>query len=82
MVVPKKYEYSKLIRSRLSHGCYRELSYESRKSLTILFRSIIDGECNSEQKRKILNSSPDFSSYENFELVKGKIKTCILKNDV
>jgi hypothetical protein len=82
MITPKKMEYAKLVRNRLSPGYFRPLSYESKKNLTLLFRSIIDGEINSEQKRKILNSRSEFSSYENFEIIKGKIKSSVLKDDV
>jgi hypothetical protein len=82
MLVPKKFEYEKLIRGRYPTGYISELSYESRKNLTQLFRSLIEGEIESEQKRKLLNSSIGFSSYENFEIVKGRFKSAILKSDV
>lgn len=83
MISPKKYEYAKLLRNRYPNEAYYfDLSYESKKNLTLLFRSIIEGEVSSELKRKILNSAPDFSSYENFEVIKGKFKTSILREDV
>ncbi len=82
MILPKKSEYSKILRGRLSCSYYTELSYESKKNLSNLLRGIIDGENNSENQRKFLNSGPSFSSYENFEFVKGMLKSSILKEDI
>jgi hypothetical protein len=81
MVIPLKYEYSQLIKNRRSENV-TELSYDSRKSLTQLFRSLIDGEINSESKRKTFTENQSFSTYENFELVKAKFQSYITKFDV
>jgi hypothetical protein len=82
MVTPKKYEYSKILRNRSPDEYFNGLSYESRKLLTQLFRSIIDSEATAEQRRKFLADYPGFSSYEYFELIKGKYSPGIIKDDV
>jgi hypothetical protein len=82
MISPKKSEYSKLIRNRYPVDLFRGYSYETRKIICNLFRSMFEGEISAEHKRKLINSSSSFSSYENYEIIKGKFKSSILKEDV
>ena len=81
MVTPSKYEYENLIHKRVP-GYYTELSYESRKTLTNLFKSLLDVEASSEHKRRILNNTYGFSTYEMFEFIKSRFNSYISKPDV
>jgi hypothetical protein len=73
-----------LIRNRFSakYSSFRDLSFDTRKNLNNLFKSIIEGEQSAENKRRLLTSPTSFSSYENFEMVKGRYKSSIGKEDV
>ena len=82
MITPKKYEYGKLLRNRYVPGIFMGLSLETRKTIEMLFRTIIESEIQAEKIKRKFTSLPNFSSYENFEFIKGKYKSNILKEDV
>jgi hypothetical protein len=82
MITPIKYEYSKLIKNRLPYEYDNGLSMESRRILGKLFTAIIESETAIESKRTLLNSSPYFSSYDSYELIKGRFKSFISREDV
>jgi hypothetical protein len=82
MVVPLRSEYSRLIRNRYptSYGC--EISYDTRRTVSQLLKAIIEAESVAEHSRKILNTNYGFSTYECFEIIKGRYKSYVLKDDV
>jgi len=82
MVCPKKSEYYKVMKSKHNLNSILILTQESKSIIRSLFISLIDAEINTEAKKKRLTSSVGFSNYESYELIKGKFKSFILKDDV
>jgi len=82
MFIPKKQEYSRILRKRFPLEFYRGYSFETNKIICYLLRSIVEGEIAAEHKRKLLTSPSNFSTYENYENIKGKYKTAVSKEDV
>lgn len=83
MIEPKKYEYSKILRGRFPiRSCCEGFSCDTLRILASLFKSIIDGEADSEMQRKILSSAYRFSSYQCFEGIKDKRNYSIRREDV
>ena len=83
MVSPKKTEYFKVLQSKSFSGSFRiKLSNEARLVVRSLFSALIDSEVTLENKKRRLTSAPGFSSYESYEIIKGKYKSFILKEDV
>lgn len=82
MICPRRIEYSQLLRSRYPPEYFVQLSYEARKNLNMLLRNLIEGEQIAEEKKQLLNASIGFSSYESFEMLKGRYKSFVLKEDV
>jgi hypothetical protein len=82
MVTPLRFEYSRLIRNRFPSSYVEGLSYDSRRTLSSLFKAVLEGESVAEHSRKILNANYGFSSYQCFEAIKGQYKSYVLKDDV
>ena len=82
MVCPKKAEYNKVMKSKNNSNNKLILTQDSTSIIKSLFISLIDAEINTENKKKRLTSSAGFSNYESYELIKGKFKSFILKDDV
>lgn len=82
MVCPKKSEYSKVMKSKNNSNNRINLKQDSKSIIKSLFMSLIDAEINTENKKKRLTSGAGFSNYESYELIKGKFKSFILKDDV
>jgi len=82
MVCPKKAEYNKVMKSKNNLNNKLILTQDSTSIIKSLFISLIDAEINTENKKKRLTSSAGFSNYESYELIKGKFKSFILKDDV
>jgi hypothetical protein len=82
MVCPKKAEYNKVMKSKNNPNNKLILTQDSTSIIKSLFISLIDAEINTENKKKRLTSSAGFSNYESYELIKGKFKSFILKDDV
>ena len=81
-MLPKKYEYAKILNSRYPYEYFNGFSSETKRILGNLLKSIVEGEKITEQKRKILSSNIGFSSYECFEMMKNKYSSAIFKDDV
>ena len=82
MLTPKKSEYSRLLRDRKNYGYDSEISLNSKLILIKLFRLLIEGENAIENNRQFLTSRPLFSSYDAFDLIKGRYQNYILKENV
>lgn len=83
MVLPKKAEYSNIfINKNISGSLGIRLYNETRLIVRSLFIALIDNEISSESKKHKLISTPGFSNYECYEIIKGKFKSFILKEDV
>lgn len=82
MVCPKKSEYYKVMKSKNNFHGSLNITQDSQSIIRSLFISLIDAEINTEAKKKRLTSSAGFSNYESYELIKGKFKSFILKDDV
>lgn len=83
MISPKKIEYYKVMKNKKSSSISDSGIFEETKSIIKnLFLSLIDAEINTEAKKKRLISVPGFSNYECYEIIKGKFKSFILKEDV
>ena len=82
MVSPKRNEYLKVMKNKDSINYVLPLTDDTKSIIRNLFVSLIDAEINTETKKKRLTSVPGFSNYESYELIKGKFKSFILKDDV
>jgi len=82
MLIPKKPEYARLIKDRKHYGYDAEFTLDSKLILIKLFRTLIDGENMVEKNRQYLTSRPLFSSYDAFDLIKGKYQNYILKENL
>lgn len=82
MVCPKKNEYNKVMKSKSNLIGRSILDQDSKSIMRSLFISLIDAEINTENKKKRLTSTAGFSNYESYEIIKGKFKSFILKDDV
>jgi len=82
MIIPRKFEYGKLLTGRVKSSNLIKISPETRLLLASFFRTLIENEVLAEKARKSLNNTPFFSSYENFELIKGRFNSFISKEDV
>ena len=84
MVSPKKTEYFKVLQNKNFCGSSFKikLSNETRLIIKNLFSNLIDAEITSENKKRKLTSAYGFSNYESYEIIKGKFKSFILKDDV
>ena len=89
MISPKKPEYSKILFNRneiynstSGIGMRIKLFMETNLILKNLLSALIDCEIAIDIKKKKLISVPGFSNYESFEIIKGKFKSFILKEDV
>ena len=82
MVCPKKSEYYKVMKSKNNINSRLNFTQDSKSIIRSLFISLIDAEINTENKKKRITSSAGFSNYESYELIKGKFKSFILKDDV
>lgn len=81
MIIPKKYEYSKLIQSRYIPSS-SSLSPETRFKFTNLLKGILENEKNVELYKKLLNANVFFNSIQAFNLIKPKYKDYFTLNDV
>lgn len=71
------------IRSRgFSTTFPRYISEETHELIREMFRKLIEGEIMIESSRKNLQLSPYFSTYENFELIKGDFMSYISREAV
>lgn len=84
MVLPKKPEYSKILLNKNFSGSNIgiRLYNETRIIVRNLLIALIDCEISTESKKRKLISVPGFSNYESYEIIKGKFKSFILKEDV
>lgn len=83
LVCPKKEEYSKVFKNKPYLNPNRiKLTDDTLSILRSLFTSIIEAELTTETKKKQLTSVAGFSNYESYEIIKGKFKSFILKDDV
>jgi hypothetical protein len=82
MICPKKSEYSKVIKSREILNGNMKITQDTKSIIKNLFISLIDADINTEAKKKRLTSISGFSNYESYEIIKGKFKSFILKDDV
>jgi hypothetical protein len=82
MVCPKKIEYYKVMKNKSNLPSSLNITQDAKSIIRSLFISLIDAEINTEAKKKRLTSSAGFSNYESYELIKGKFKSFILKDDV
>jgi len=87
MISPKKTEYSKILFNRnesysSSFGTGIKFYIETKLILKNLLSALIDCEIAINIKKKKLISIPGFSNYESYEIIKGKFKSFILKEDV
>jgi len=83
MICPKKSEYSKVMKSKeILNNNKMNITQDTKAIIRSLFVSLIDAEINTEAKKKRLTSISGFSNYESYEMIKGKFKSFILKDDV
>jgi hypothetical protein len=82
MIKPKRFKYSNHISSRFSYQINKTISFRCKRILSDLFKSIIQGEIQSDDKRGDLYYSEEFSTFDYFELLKGKFHNSIFKEDV
>lgn len=80
MVSPRKYEYMQLIQRRI--GSDLSMSYESKFNFIKLLRLILNREQRVDLSRKSLCNKHFFNTYEAYDLIKGKWKNYIIKDDV
>jgi len=80
MISPKKYEYSKLIQRRL--GSEGSMTFESKFSFVKLLRTILEIEQSVDLSRQFLTNKHQFNSYEAYDVIKGKYKNYIIKEDL
>jgi hypothetical protein len=81
MVSPKKTEYFKVLSNKNFCGRINLTNY-SRNIIRNLFIGLIDSEITCENKKRKLTSAPEFSNYESYEIIKGRFKSFIMKEDV
>jgi hypothetical protein len=81
MILPQKYEYSKLIQRR-ENTSISSLSYDTRFKFSNLLKTIIETEKNVELFRKLLNSNVFFNSIQSFNLIKPKYRDNITITDI
>lgn len=82
MVSPKKTEYFKVLQNKNFSGSRINLSEDTRNVIRNLFISLIDSEICCENKKRKLTSAAGFSNYESYEIIKGRFKSFIMKDDV
>lgn len=58
------------------------LSFESKYSLIKLLRLILDTEQSIDLSRQFLSNKHFFNTYEAYDLIKGKYKSYMIKEDV
>lgn len=83
MILPIKGEYSSLLQRCIKNPYYQ--SYTSEGTVYLikkLFTNLIDGEVQAEKARRVLNSKPYFSSFENFELLKDRYMSYAAREDL
>lgn len=80
MISPKKFEYQKLIQRRTGNDI--PISFDSKFSFIKLLRLIIDNEQNIDLSRQFLTNKHFFNTYEAYDLLKGKYKNYIIKEDI
>ena len=80
MISPKKYEYLKIIQRRV--GSDTSISFESKFTFIKLLRLIIDTEQSIDLSRQFLSNKHFFNTYEAYDIIKGKYKSYIIKEDV
>ncbi len=80
MISPKKFEYLKVIQRR--NGSETPLSFDSRLSLIKLLRLILDIEQSIDLSRQFLTNKHFFNTYEAYDLIKGRYKSYMIKEDV
>jgi Ca2+-binding EF-hand superfamily protein len=81
MILPQKYEYSKLIQRR-EISSTSSLSYDTRFKFSNLLKTIIENEKNVELFRKLLNANIFFNSIKAFNLIKPKYRDYITITDL
>ena len=81
MLMPKKNEYAILHRERKIKSS-KSISIESKLVLIKLISSLIEAESAIEDSRKLLTNNKKLSSYDLFDMVKGKYQNYIVKEDV
>ena len=82
MVSPKKTEYYKVLYNKNFSGNRINITNETKVIIRKLFMALIDSEITCENKKRKLTSASGFSNYESYEIIKGKFKSFILKDDV
>lgn len=82
MVSPKKTEYYKVLNNKNFSGNRINISNETMNIIKNLFIGLIESEISCENKKRKLTSAPGFSNYESYEIIKGKFKSFIMKDDV
>jgi hypothetical protein len=85
MIVPKKYEYARLLRNRYVPSIFMGIEEDTEATIELLFRAMIESEQEAEKlKREFASESEllNYSNYEKYELIKGKYKSTIIKEDV
>jgi len=82
MVFPKKSEYSKIMKDKDYISNNLIINQDTKSLIKSLFVSLINAEINTETKKRRLTSNAGFSNYESYEMIKGKFKSFILKDDV
>ena len=80
MVSPKKFEYLKMIQRRSSSDL--PISFESKFVFIKLLRQVIDSEQSIDLSRQFLTNKHFFNTYEAYDILKGKYKNYIIKEDV
>ena len=80
MLSAKKYEYMKLVQRRVSSEF--SMCYESKFKFLNLLRLIIDTEQSVDLSRQFLSNKHFFNTYEAYDVLKGKYKNYIIKEDV
>ena len=82
MVSPKKTEYFKVLTNKNFCGSRLNFTNYTRNIIRNLFVGLIESEISCENKKRKLTSAPGFSNYESYEIIKGRFKSFIMKDDV
>ena len=82
MISPKKTEYYKVLYNNNFDGSRISITNDTKTVMRNLFVALIDAEIACENKKRKLTSASGFSNYESYEIIKGRFKSFIMKDDV
>lgn len=82
MILPKKYSIANLLNNRLPPTTFYDFSKQTKSLINSLFTAIIQGHKSNEKYKVILNSTPNSSATNCYDILKPSYSNTISKNDL